>query len=31
MQAHTEDEWLRVEDLEMGVERIRGFLRALGA
>jgi len=23
-QAHTEDEWLRVEDLELGVERLRG-------
>jgi acetylornithine deacetylase/succinyl-diaminopimelate desuccinylase-like protein len=29
-QAHTEDEWLRVEDLELGIERIRGFLRGLG-
>jgi acetylornithine deacetylase/succinyl-diaminopimelate desuccinylase-like protein len=28
-QAHTEDEWLRVEDLELGVERIRAFLRGL--
>lgn len=28
-QAHTEDEWLRVEDLELGVERIRGFLRSM--
>jgi acetylornithine deacetylase/succinyl-diaminopimelate desuccinylase-like protein len=28
-QAHTEDEWLRVEDLELGVQRLRGFLRGL--
>ncbi len=28
-QAHTEDEWLAVADLELGVERIRGFLQSL--
>ncbi len=28
-QAHTDDEWLKVEDLELGVERFRDFLRRL--
>jgi acetylornithine deacetylase/succinyl-diaminopimelate desuccinylase-like protein len=28
-QAHTEDEWLAVGDLEEGVDRLRAFLREL--